>query len=240
MTAAPLTGGTAGAPIRTVDGSGGAPRTSWDGRTDAGAPARDGRYRLTIAVLDSAGNFAARSWDVVVDGSAPVTVGRASPPSFSPDGDGVADTTVIDWTLSEPAATTVRIYRGAKLVRTFSLAGLKASGAVRWNGRSSAGAVVGDGTYQARVTVQDVAGNRRTSVIAVRVDRTASRLRWAPGAFYPQDLDALARTAQASFKLTRAATTSLQVVDAAGQPVRTAWTARRQRAGHRSLDLGRP
>ena len=231
LTAAPLSGGTPGAPIRTLGGSGGVARTSWNGRTDAGTPAGDGRYRLTIAVLDSAGNFAARSWDVVVDGSAPVAIGRSSPPSFSPDGDGVADSTVIDWTMSEPAATTVRIYRGAKLVRTFSPVGSKAAGAIRWNGRSGAGVVVGDGTYQVRITGQDAAGNRRTSSVAVRVDRTAGRLRWAPASFYPQDLDALARIAQASFKLSRAATTTLQVVDGAGQPVRTAWTGRRQRAG---------
>ena len=37
-----------------------------------------------------------------------------------------------------------------------------------------------------------------------RIDRTAGWLRWAPSAFYPQDLDALARTARASFRLTRA------------------------------------
>ena len=231
LTAAPLTGGTAGTPIRTVDGSGGTARTAWDGRTDGGTSAHDGRYRLTIAVLDAAGNFKARAWDVVVDGSVPTTVGQANPPSFSPDGDGVADATVVGWTASEPAATTVRIYHGTKLIRTFSVAGAKASGAIRWNGRSSAGAVVADGTYQARIALQDAAGNRRTSSIAVRIDRTAGWLRWAPSAFYPQDLDALARTARASFRLTRAATTSLQVVDAAGHPVRTAWASRRQGPG---------
>ena len=231
LTAAPLTGGTAGAPIRTVYGSGGAPRTSWDGRTDAGAAARDGRYRLTIAVLDPAGNFKAGAWDIVVDGSTPTTVVQASPLSFSPDRDGVADATVIGWTASEPAATTVRIFHGTRLVRAFGVAGAKTGGAIRWNGRSGAGAMVGDGAYQARITVQDGAGNRRTSSIVVRVDRTAGWLRWAPGAFYPQDLDALARTAQASFKLTRPATTTLQVVDATGRPVRTVWASRRQGPG---------
>jgi spore germination protein YaaH/flagellar hook assembly protein FlgD len=231
LTAAPLTGGNAGAPVRTVYGAGGAPRTSWDGRTDARTPARDGRYRVTIAVLDAAGNFESRAWDVVVDGTAPTTAFAASPPSFSPNGDGVADATVIGWTAGERAATTVRIYRGKKLVRTFSVAGSKASGAIRWTGRSGARALLGDGTYQARITVQDEAGNRRTSSIAVRIDRTAGWLRWAPGAFYPQDLDALARTARASFKLTRAATTTLQIVDLAGHPVRIAWASRRQKPG---------
>jgi flagellar hook assembly protein FlgD len=137
----------------------------------------------------------------------------------------------VGWTASEPAATTVRIYRGTRLVRTFSLAGARAGGAIRWNGRSNAGTVVGDGTYQVRIEVQDAAGNRHTSNVSVRIDRTAGWLRWSPSAFYPQDLDALARTARASFRLTRSATTSLQVVDAAGHPVRTVWTNRHQRAG---------
>jgi hypothetical protein len=231
LTAAPLTGATPGTPIRTLAGPGGAPRTAWDGRTDGGTPARDGRYRLTIAVFDAAGNFKARAWDVVVDGTAPATAGQASPPSFSPDGDGVADTTVIGWTATEPAVTTVRIYHGTRLVRTFAVAGARAGGAVRWNGRSSRRALVGDGAYQARISVQDAAGNRRTSTIALRVDRTAGWLRWAPSAFYPQDLDGLARSARASFRLIRAAVTSLQVVDAVGRPVRTVWTSRRLRPG---------
>ena len=71
LTAAALSGGAPGAPIRTIGGAGGRPRTSWDGRTDTGRPAADGRYRLTLAVLDPAGNFAARSWDVSVDGAPP-------------------------------------------------------------------------------------------------------------------------------------------------------------------------
>jgi flagellar hook assembly protein FlgD len=217
--------------VRTIEGPGGAARISWDGRTDAGLPARDGRYRLTIAVLDAAGNFKARAWDVVVDGNAPIISGQAGPPSFSPDGDGVADATVVGWTTTEPAATSVAIYHGTRLVRSFKLVGARAAGSIRWNGRTKAGALVGDGTYEARITVQDVAGNRRTGSIAIRIDRTAGWLRWAPGAFFPQDLDSLGRTARASFRLTRAATTSLQVVDLGGHPVRTAWSGRRQRPG---------
>ena len=71
LTAVRLTGASAGSVVRTIGGPGGAPHTAWDGRTDGGTPAADGRYRLTLAVLDPAGNGAARSWDVIVDGTAP-------------------------------------------------------------------------------------------------------------------------------------------------------------------------
>ncbi len=79
VTAALVSGGMPGAPIRTLGGTGGRPRTSWDGRTDTGRPAADGRYRLTLAVLDPAGNFAARSWDVTVDGTPPTLATSAEP-----------------------------------------------------------------------------------------------------------------------------------------------------------------
>ena len=109
-----------------------------------------------------------------------------------------------------------------------------------WDGRGRAGRKLADGVYQLRISAQDAAGNRRTLRVPIRVDRTAGWLRWAPSAFYPQDLDALARTARATFKLGRAATTSLAVVDAKGDVVRSAWSGRRRIAGRGRLDLGWP
>lgn len=230
LTAAPLTAAGVGPPIRTVGGPGGAPRTAWDGRTDSGAAASDGRYRLTLAVLDDAGNFAPRSWDVLVDGRAPTLAAVATPPAFSPDGDRTADSTIIRWATDEPARSTIRIYHGTRLVRT--LGGGGGTGrAIRWDGRSAAGAKVPDGTYRVRIVVEDAGGNRRTGVVGLRVDRTAGWLRWAPPAFYPQDLDGLARTARVSFKLTRGARTTLTIAAAGGGAMRTVWSNRLQAAG---------
>ena len=217
--------------MRTVGGPGGKARVAWDGRTDAGRAAPDGRYRLTLAVLDDAGNGAARSWDVTVDGRAPGAGAGSIPARISPDGDGVADAAVVRWTTDEPAAATVRIYHGTRLVRTLGGVAGGRSGALRWNGRGRGGAKLADGTYVARITLQDGAGNRRAVGVPIRIDRTAGWLRWAPSAFYPQDLDGLARTARASFRLTRGATTTLSLVDRNGAVVRTVWAARKQRAG---------
>jgi spore germination protein YaaH/flagellar hook assembly protein FlgD len=230
LTASPLTTAGTGTAVRTIVGSGGSPRTAWDGRTDGGTAASDGRYRLTLAVLDDAGNFASRSWDVVVDGRAPTLTAAATPPAFSPDGDRTADATVIGWTTDEPARSTIRIYRGSRLVRTFA-GGSATGGAVRWDGRSSTGVKLADGTYQARIVVEDAAGNRRMGAVGLRIDRTACWLRWSPTAFFPQDLDGLAKTARATFRLTRAARTTLTVVSARGGPVRTVWSDRLQGAG---------
>jgi spore germination protein YaaH len=231
LTAAPL--GPAGTrpAVRTVGGPGGKPTTAWDGRTDAGQPAPDGRYRLTLAVLDDAGNAAGRSWDVTVDGTAPAVSPMALPATFSPDGDGVADAAVVRWTTDETATATVRMYHGTRLVRTLGSTGAGRSGALRWNGRGKGGRKLVDGAYLARITVQDGAGNRRTVGVVLTLDRTAGWLRWAPDAFYPQDLDALAKTARASFRLTRAAATTLVVLDEDGAVVRTAWAASTAKAG---------
>ncbi len=226
LTAAPLAGGRPGVPVRTIAGPGGSPRVSWNGRTDRGLPAPDGRYRLTLAVFDEAGNSQARAWDVVVDGTAPIAVLSATPPAFSPNGDGTADRTVVRWSSAEAATVTIRITHGTRTVRTFPTHRAVTGGAFAWDGRAPGGRVA-DGVYGVRITAQDGAGNRRTVVLRLVVDRTAGRLRWKPAAFYPQDLDALARTATASFRLARRATTTLQVVGPSGAPVRTAWHGRR-------------
>ena len=231
LTAVRLTGAAAGTVVRTINGPGGTPRTAWDGRADGGAPAPDGVYRVTLAVLDPAGNGAGRSWQVVVDGTAPTIAVAAGPATFSPDGDGTADATIIHWTNAEPGVTSVRITHGTKVVRMVALSGARSGGSLRWTGRSTSGARLPDGTYLARITVQDAAGNRRTTATTVRIDRTAGWLRWAPTAFYPQDLDALARTARATYRLGRAATTTLQIVAGDGTVVRTVWTRRKQPAG---------
>jgi spore germination protein YaaH/flagellar hook assembly protein FlgD len=230
LTAAPVTTTGLGRAVRTISGAGGAPRTAWDGRSDGGSPAPDGRYRLTIAVLDDAGNFASRAWDVVVDGRAPTLTARATPARFSPDGDGTADSTVIRWSTDEPARSTVRIYHGTRLVRTLG-GGSGTGGTIRWDGRSASGARVPDGTYRVRITVEDAAGNRRTDGTGIRVDRTAGWLRWTVPAFYPQDLDGLAKTAGVSYKLSRSARTTLAIADPAGTVVRVAWSGRLQAAG---------
>ena len=65
------------------------------------------------------------------------------------------------------------------------------------------------------------------------MDRTAGFLRWS-GSFFPQDGDALAATARLTWRLTRAATTTLALYDASGGLVRTVWTNRSQAAGTRT------
>ena len=168
---------------------------------------------------------------MALDTTAPDVAPTAAPEAFSPDGDRAADTTAIGWVAGEPATATVKIYRGTTLIRSFAVTRAATTGAIRWDGKDRSGRRVADGTYQARVQLTDAGGNRGTGAVAVKVDGTAGWLRWGPTAFYPQDGDTLAKTSKVTFRLSRTASTTLQVVDATGAVVRTAWTNRRLAAG---------
>ncbi len=231
FSAEPLVAGSTGASLRTIAGSGPAPRAAWDGRTNGGAVAPDGRYRLTLTVLDDAGNAAARTWEVTLDATPPKPVLATEPTVFSPDRDGVDDTAVIRWTAAEPASATIQVLRGRTVVRTLAGSRSPTGGAARWNGRDTHGRPAADGAYVVRVVTTDAAGNRAVASVGLRVDRTAGWLRCSPGAIYAADRDGLAKSARISFKLTRPATTTLQLVDGAGTVVRTAWSGRRLKPG---------
>jgi len=225
----PLSGTTLGRAILTRSGSGASVATTWDGRVAGGGLARDGTYRLALGVTDLAGNHAIRSWNVRLDTTRPLLTSLAAPVSFSPNGDGVTDRTRLSWASSEKITGTARIYHGTTLIRSWTIANL-ASGAATWAGTNAAGHLVGDGVYTYRVAGRDAAGNPTTRSIRVVVDRTLSSIRWTPGLFFPQDGDALARTARASFSLARTAAVTAGIYQGS-RLIRTIVTNRSMVAG---------
>jgi spore germination protein YaaH/flagellar hook assembly protein FlgD len=221
-----------GEPVRTASGTGARIAFSWAGTSDSGSKVTDGRYRATLALFDDAGNSAQRSFAVVVDTTPPAVTPGVSEPIFSPNGDGARDTTRLSFRAGEPVTGRARIWKDTTLVRSWSVSGVDAWAAT-WDGRTSSGSRAPDGRYTFKVTVRDVAGNLRTTSTTVVVDRTGSTLRWSRP-FYPQDADALRRTSVLSWTLSRDATTTLRLYDAAGTLVRTAWSGKAQAAGTRS------
>ncbi len=216
-------------PIRTMSGTGPTPKATWDGRTDAGSVAADGRYTLGIAAFDAAGNAALAGIPLVVD-TRPATVTQSGAAGLSPNGDGAADSATLAWASDEAITGIVSIKHGTTLVRSWSFSS-RSAWATTWTGRNSGGALVADGTYSVVVSGRDLAGNLRTVARSVVVDRTASFLRWAPGRFYPQDGDRIAPQSRISFRLARPAVVTLSIADAAGHVVRSVWTNRRLAAG---------
>jgi outer membrane protein assembly factor BamB/flagellar hook assembly protein FlgD len=86
---------------------------------------------------------------------------------FSPNGDGIKDTTVFSFSLAEPGIVTVEVTdHEGEVVR--SEPGIEAGpeGAFEWDGRSNAGAIVADGEY--RLAAIDWSGNLvRTALTTV-------------------------------------------------------------------------
>jgi hypothetical protein len=221
-------GSAAGAPIRFASGAGPAAGYAWDGRTDGGTVAPDGRYRLTLWGADAAGNRTTKTWDVTLDTRTPVVAATAVPGAFSPDGDGVADTIALAWSADETATGNARLMKGSTIYRSWAAG---STGAVVWNGRDLRGRPLADGRYVFRVDVADAAGNHTVRDVPVVIDRTASRLTWSPGLFYPQDGDAYAPAARVSFVLGRTASTTLRIYSQSGAYIRTVWAGRTLAAG---------
>ncbi len=226
-----VVGSASGGPAaRTLVGAGPVVKATWDGKADDGSIVADGSYMLTLAVFDAAGNPAARAWTVVVDTTPPVLGLTATPPTFSPDGDGIADSARLAWTSSKAGTGTLRILRGTAVIQRWTLTGT--SGAVSWTGRDVAGRPAPDGRFAVTLDWTDATGNRATTSTPLVVDRTVGFLRVAPGLFFPQDGDALAATSTLSFRLVRTATVTLAILDAStGTVVRRAMTGVTRAAG---------
>ena len=229
FSAARLSGSILAAAVATRSGVGGSAAVTWNGRTNAGAIVADGLYRLTLAAVDNAGNRAIRSWTVRVDDTPATLTATAGPTSFSPNGDGTADSTRLGWSASERITGSARVYRGTSLIRSWTVTSA-GSGAVRWSGTDSVGHAVPDGRYLFRISGRDPAGNLAILSIPVVVDRTLSTLRWSRSSFYPQDGDAIARTSRLSFSLKRSATVTVGIYSGSTL-VRAIWTARPMAAG---------
>ncbi len=221
----PLAGGTA---VRSVTGAGAKASWSWDGRTNAGAVAADGRYRITLWASDAGGNRASDTWDVTLDTTRVTVNATVTPGLFSPNGDGVYETASLAWSARESVSGKASIRKGTSVVATWTAG---STGGITWNGTDAAGAPVPNGAYTFRVDVVDAAGNRTVRDVPVVVDRTASAPTWSPAMFFPHDGDALARASTASFRLAGPATTTLRVVTRDNRLVTTAWAGRALQAG---------
>jgi hypothetical protein len=160
-----------------ADWNGGAPIGVFDGLLVAGRRSfpiaagalPDGRYTLLVTATPSTGKPMSAQLELVVDRT--LTRLAASPPSFSPNGDGVGDAAAISFTLARPVPVRIDVKRDAALVGAVFSALLPAGPQV-WNWDGLVGGVrVPDGVYSLVVTVTDGLGDVSFAV-AVTVDTT--------------------------------------------------------------------
>ena len=225
----------AGAILASKSGSGEEIAASWDGLVDGSAVA-DGRYRVTISAHDAWQNPpTSEATTVTVDTVAPAMTAdeTPSPSLFTPNGDGVTDTTTLGVQPSEPGTAAVTVVGpDGGTVDSFSEAIVAGSDAIGWDGRTSAGGYAPTGEYTLRVQARDAAGNRGTTrTAAVVVYAALSSVRSSASLFYPQDGDGYAKSTTFSFVLRSPATVSWTIRDEAGKVVLTRFTDRALAAG---------
>ena len=213
--------------LDSATGSGREFSVSWDGLVD-GVAVPDGVYTWTVSGTDGWQNGTATgSGKVVVDTVAPSVTALLPDAStttvFSPNADGVRDTAATQATVSEAGSLIVRIADASDVtVRSFTVATVSGANIVSWDGRNTAGAIVPDGNYTIHLSPRDAVGN--TGSEATRPLTVVNLLGFVAASaplFFPQDLDRFAPTTGLSFRLTRPATVTWTIRDAANQVVAT-------------------
>ena len=155
-----------------------------------GAAVPDGTYRWRITAVDGWQNPVGIEGRDVPGGHGRsrlrrlVAAAAADPspvPTFSPNGDGAADTIALGFSTSEAGYVDVAVLDDAgHRVRSFATAVPKGPGRATWDGLNDAGAYLGNGIYAVRLTPRDYAGNvgsTRTRASACTGPSGASRSR---------------------------------------------------------------
>jgi hypothetical protein len=147
----------------------------WDGTLPGpGGPyTRSATYTVKVNAKDAAGHAATARTTVVVN--ATVSGLSVKPATFSPNSDGVMDTTVISYRLDKDAAPVITIGPKAAPYRTFT-PGRQVAGPYQivWDGLDDHGTAVPDGSWRVGIDAVDDTG-RATTAGSVAIDRVHPR-----------------------------------------------------------------
>jgi FlgD Ig-like domain len=139
-------------------------RLRWDGRTDAGARAPDGAYRVRIH-LDRQHQTIVLPNVLRLDTKPPtIATVRLNRDTFSPDGDRQADFVRVQYRLSKPAR--LALFLGGRRILLTKL--YPQAGSTSWKGTARSG-VVRPGRYTLEVGALDLAGNATPQAERARV-----------------------------------------------------------------------
>ncbi|MGQ9608576.1 MAG: Ig-like domain-containing protein [bacterium] len=151
----------------------------------------DGEYRVYVVIDDNANgkiDWGEESIDYgrfVLDTILTITEVVADPDIFSPNGDGIKDTTTIYYTLSEDLTSryseiTITIGDTGQKILTAPAKPTpgtrKGRNSVVWNGKDGLGRYVEDGNYTVRIAASDAGGNEATASVTVKVVTKAPEL----------------------------------------------------------------
>jgi N-acetylmuramoyl-L-alanine amidase-like protein/flagellar hook capping protein FlgD len=196
----------AGGTVASGTGTGAAVDWTWDATQ---APA--GKYGWTIG----AGPTLRPATGVVVGGSTALTItASASPATVSPDGDGRADTALLNYRLGRAATVTLTVLDSLGAVVATLPQGQQTAGAhtLTWAADTYA-----DGIYSIVLTAQS-GSTQVVATVAVAVNRTLARLAVAPAAFSPNG-DGRFDTLSYTFALTVPADVTAEATRQGSPPV---------------------
>ncbi|TCO37652.1 CARDB domain-containing protein [Dokdonella fugitiva] len=134
-----------------------------------------GPVDIRFTAIDAMGNRAETHLPLVL-GDPPVLIGGAQlqPMLYSPNGDGVLDSTRLQLDLLRAAIVDVRVFDPSDHLVASLYSGPQVAGSAgyTWNGLDALGHVVADGVYAIRVDAHDGVGPGETQSLAVIVDAT--------------------------------------------------------------------
>jgi flagellar hook assembly protein FlgD len=149
-----------GATLKTwaVPTSGAPTSVTWDGRDGAGNLAPDGRYVVAIAPADASGAVGGGQERTVALATALASVTSSVPVFYPQDGDALAPTTTLSFTLTRPMTVTWTLRdAAARVIDTHLAATALPVGTQSWlfDGRRSDGTMLPPGRYLSYVTASD-------------------------------------------------------------------------------------
>jgi hypothetical protein len=136
----------------------------------------------------------------------------ASPATISPNGDGVADSSTVSYTLSAAATVTASLLdaSGTAIATLFD----EAKSAGKQSFAFTVGPDVPDGPYTIALQAQSTDGQQAAATVVVQVDRTVASFAVAPAAISPNG-DRRQDAATVTFMLAQPAQVELDVVQGA-------------------------
>ncbi len=182
--------------VRTYSGTSNPPSSlDYDGTDATGAKLAEGEYfaQVNAKYLNGYDSGKIKSPVFVLDLSVPKVTVTASDKTFSPDGDGSKDVVTITQKLtsSEPEWTGTKDWKGSiiasdgSVVRTFDFGETPAASVV-WDGISSTGSLVPDGTYRYELSLSKKSGisaSYSTEAFTLDTSKTELMLSVANSAF---------------------------------------------------------
>jgi len=133
---------------------------TWDGMVSSDGQlvaAAEGEYTFSIECRDAAGNSSHKGVNIALDR----TLGfpTATPQTFSPNGDGVNDSTTLGFKLTRSATVRIAVKVGGETVRAFELGSLGAGPhTAAWDGATGAGEALGGSRPSFTVTAESSLG----------------------------------------------------------------------------------